>query len=230
MKKKLRLSSEERRSKIIDAARHLFSEKGFHGVTTRELAVEAGVSEALIFQHFPSKEAIYAAMLALCQNSENWSEAYKLLELEPSTSTLAIMLHFIGKKVLAGDEEMRSLHRLMLRSLSEDGEYARVVFKHITTTWVAKLDACAIAAWKAGDLRDGLEKPVCAGWLAQHIFLMLAFSHTPVPSAANYTVPRSALLENAVIFCLRGVGVRDDAIKKYYNPKAFGLLAADAVM
>jgi hypothetical protein len=104
-----------------------------------------------------------------------------------------------------------------------------VVFKHVETTWVDKLNACALSAWKAGDMREGVEKPVCSGWLAQHMFIMLAFTHTPSEPAANYKLSRSALLENAVLFCLRGMGVRDDVIKKYYNPKAFGLLSKNGV-
>lgn len=225
MKKKTRLSSEERRGELIEIARRLFAEKGFHGVTTRELAEEAGVSEALIFKHFPSKEAIYKAMLTLCQKSETWSEGYRLLELEPSTSTLAVMLHFIGARVVFANEETRTLHRLLLRSLSEDGEFARVIFKHSETTWVAQLNACALASWKAGDLREGIPKPVCAGWMAQHVFVMLAFVHAQEKQILNYKISKEALLENAVTFCLRGLGVRDETIKLYYNPKAFGLLS-----
>src|SRR5258708_30190837 len=67
---KKRLSAEERREAITDAARAIFAEKGFHGTTTRELAQAASVSEALLFQHFPNKEAIYEAMLAACFKTE----------------------------------------------------------------------------------------------------------------------------------------------------------------
>ncbi len=225
--KKKRLSSEERRGRIIETARQLFSEKGFHGTTTRALADEAGVSEALIFKHFPSKEAIYKAMLEFCQKGETWSEAYKLLELESSTSTLAVLLHFIGAKVVGGNDETRTIHRLILRSLSEDGEFARVIFKHAETTWIAKINACVQAASKAGDLRDGVEKLNSGGWLAQHLFIMLAFTHTPEHSIVEYKGRKSAIIENAVSFCLRGLGVRDEAIKRYYNPKAFGFLASN---
>lgn len=225
--KKKRLSSDERRAKIIETARQLFSEKGFHGTTTRALADEAGVSEALIFKHFPSKEAIYKAMLEFCQKSETWSEAYKLLDLESSTSTLAVLLHFIGAKVIGGNEETRTLHRLILRSLSEDGEFARIIFKHVETAWIGKINACAQAAMKAGDLREGIEKLNGGGWFAQHLFIMLAFTHTPENTAVEYKTKKNALVENAVVFCLRGLGVRDEAIKRYYNPKAFGLLASN---
>jgi len=66
MKAAAKLSSEERRSAIIHAVRRVFAEKGFHGTTTRELALAAGVSEALLFKHFPNKEALFSAMLMAC--------------------------------------------------------------------------------------------------------------------------------------------------------------------
>src|SRR5262249_44068259 len=64
MGRRRRLRGEERRESILRAARRVFAERGFSGTTTRALAEAAGVSEALLFQHFPSKEALYAAMLA----------------------------------------------------------------------------------------------------------------------------------------------------------------------
>ncbi len=57
-----RLSAEERRESILTAARKVFAEGGFRGTTNRGLAEAAGVSEALLFQHFPDKEALYTAM------------------------------------------------------------------------------------------------------------------------------------------------------------------------
>lgn len=59
-----RLRAEVRRAEIIKAAASLFAGKGFSGTKTREIAAQAGVSEALIFKHFPSKEDLYAAILA----------------------------------------------------------------------------------------------------------------------------------------------------------------------
>ena len=57
-----KLSGNERRAAIVKAVREVFAEKGFDGTTTRELAAAAGVSEALLFKHFPNKEALYSAM------------------------------------------------------------------------------------------------------------------------------------------------------------------------
>ncbi len=61
--KKERLSGEERRTRIIDAALELFADKGFSGTRTREIAELAEISETLIFQHFKTKEDLYRAAL-----------------------------------------------------------------------------------------------------------------------------------------------------------------------
>lgn len=60
-----RISGKARKAGIIASASSLFAEKGFNGTKTREIAARAGVSEALIFKHFPSKEDLYAAILAM---------------------------------------------------------------------------------------------------------------------------------------------------------------------
>ncbi len=62
-KKSQRASSRERQASLIAAASSLFARKGFNGTTTREIAQAAGVSEALVFKHFPTKQALYAAIL-----------------------------------------------------------------------------------------------------------------------------------------------------------------------
>jgi AcrR family transcriptional regulator len=60
-----RMSAENRRVQIVDVAAGLFSQKGFSGTTTKEIAEGAGVSEAIIFRHFATKEKLYAAILDL---------------------------------------------------------------------------------------------------------------------------------------------------------------------
>src|SRR4051812_12479200 len=58
-----RLSGQERRAAIIESAIQLFSDKGFRGVTTREIASAVGVSEPVLYQHFPSKRELYEAII-----------------------------------------------------------------------------------------------------------------------------------------------------------------------
>jgi TetR/AcrR family transcriptional regulator len=58
-----KLPAPQRRQQIIQVAMDLFSAKGFEGTTTREIARAAGVSEAIIFRHFATKEDLYAAII-----------------------------------------------------------------------------------------------------------------------------------------------------------------------
>jgi len=59
----VRLSADERRGQIVAVAMRLFSERGFRGTTTKEIAQAAGVSEAIIFRHFATKEDLYTAII-----------------------------------------------------------------------------------------------------------------------------------------------------------------------
>src|SRR5213595_1114079 len=58
-----RMAGEERRLQILRVAMRLFSQRGFRGTTTKEIALAAGVSEAMVFRHFKNKEELYSAIL-----------------------------------------------------------------------------------------------------------------------------------------------------------------------
>src|SRR5436190_2837584 len=60
---KPRLTSEERKASIVEAAIRLFGEKGFRGTTTREIAAAVGVSEPILYEHFKTKSDLYAAII-----------------------------------------------------------------------------------------------------------------------------------------------------------------------
>jgi TetR/AcrR family transcriptional regulator len=58
-----RLPAEQRRLTLIETAIDLFSRKGFAGTTTKEIAAAAGVTEAIVFRHFATKQDLYTAIL-----------------------------------------------------------------------------------------------------------------------------------------------------------------------
>jgi AcrR family transcriptional regulator len=51
------------RLRLLDAAEHLFSERGYAGATTREIADEAAIRKRMLFYYFPSKDVLYRAVL-----------------------------------------------------------------------------------------------------------------------------------------------------------------------
>jgi AcrR family transcriptional regulator len=58
-----RMPADLRREQILRTAVELFSQRGFKGTTTKEIARAAGVSEAIIFRHFATKHELYGAIL-----------------------------------------------------------------------------------------------------------------------------------------------------------------------
>ena len=58
-----RIPAGERRRQILAVATDLFARQGFQGTKTREISEKARVNEAILFRHFPTKEALYWAVL-----------------------------------------------------------------------------------------------------------------------------------------------------------------------
>jgi AcrR family transcriptional regulator len=58
-----RLGAPERREAILAAALPLFARRGYAAAGTRDLAAAAGVTEPILYRHFPGKEALFLAVL-----------------------------------------------------------------------------------------------------------------------------------------------------------------------
>lgn len=221
-----RIPAVERREQIIEAAKRVFARNGFHGTTTRLLAQEAKVSEALLFKHFPSKEEMYKAMLEACRKSDSGAQWDRMLELEPSTSTLAILLHFFFTMIVKPDQDVHVMTRMMARSLSEDSEFARVILEHVNETWIAKFNQCVAAARKSGDLRPGITQSNNNAWFTHHVICTIALYHIAERSVVDYKISQDRLTEECVTFCMRGMGFKDESIERNYNPRALALFSA----
>jgi AcrR family transcriptional regulator len=58
-----RLTGEARRIALLEAALEVFAKRGYHASSIDDIAREAGVSKALIYEHFTSKQDLYAELL-----------------------------------------------------------------------------------------------------------------------------------------------------------------------
>jgi AcrR family transcriptional regulator len=223
-----KLTGDQRRAAIIKAVRQVFAEKGFDGTTTRELAVAAGVSEALLFKHFPNKEALYTAMQLSCCNERDSEQCERLEVLEPSASTLVLLVHFFVSRVLAepeGDPDKAIHARLMLRSLTEDGEFVRLCLQGMPSELNQWMAGCLQAAIAAGDACDGPVQPGLGCWFTHHLAVMVKTYLLPAKPVLDYGLPREKIVEQIVWYTLRGMGLKEEVIRRYYNPKALALFA-----
>lgn len=70
-------TADERRKQLLAAALQVFAVHGYYGSSTATIAKEAGISHSYVFKLFPTKEAIFVAVVDLCFNRivERFQEA-----------------------------------------------------------------------------------------------------------------------------------------------------------
>lgn len=222
MKKKL--SAEERRDSILQAAVPLFARCGFRGTTTREIAAAARVSEALLYRHFPSKEVLFQELQSFCTAQKN--EALQvMLSLEPSTSTLVFMVHYIVQAIWEGHPETEpegflhtDMNRMMINSFLEDGAFARIFLDGKIEAWEQAFSRSFEAAVACGDMEGDWLPPRTRMWFTHHLAVALALINLPEEPVIRYDAPRAELMRHAVCYALRGMGLSTQAIKTHYNP------------
>jgi AcrR family transcriptional regulator len=216
-----KMCSEDRRTAIIDAALRVFVEKGFDRTTTRELAEAAGVSEALLFKHFPSKEALYSAIQESCFKEEKSKVHQRLESLEPSTPALVFLVQDVVSHILGGqpEESDRSFLRLVLRSLMDEGEFARFGIQGGPSHWVQKVKESIQAARAAGDMVDEPIPTGLGGWCIHQLISGFVTHSLPVDPVIDYGVSRDEIVDQVIWFCLRGLGLKDQAIRRHYKSK-----------
>ena len=121
-----RMTAEDRRGQILSGAMELFAEKGFRGATTREIARHLGISEALMFKYFPSKEALYRAII---QKRTDGSEEMFFPQEAVQAKDDRQVFHSIASNLIARNTEDPTFMRLILYSALEGHELSRIFFE-----------------------------------------------------------------------------------------------------
>lgn len=219
---KQRLTYDARRQAILEAVIPLFVEQGFRGVTTRLLAQEAGISEALLYQHFPSKVALYTEVQDfLCAESPRVSQ--DLTGVEPSTETLVWVLFMAAQCMIDPPQHMATnplFPRLMLQSLMDDGEFARLHTERHLGAISALVTQSIQVAQAQGDISQTMTDDLPAHlkfWFAHHVMAMVHLMNLSDQPVLSYPGDLKALLDYVMLFALRGMGMTDEAIQRHYQ-------------
>jgi TetR/AcrR family transcriptional regulator len=106
-----RLPAEDRRRQLIHQAIDQFAKHGFKGTRTKDIAAACGVSEAILFRHFATKEDLYQAILdSQIAESGEWLENMKRLA---ALSDDAGLVYSLVDRMLTSFRQDASFHRLM---------------------------------------------------------------------------------------------------------------------
>ena len=111
---------DSKRHDILKAAVELFAQKGFRGTTTRDLATQADVNEAIIFRYFTNKTELYRAILEE-KVQQGRDEHCKEVERLAATADIQTFLEFVGTQFLEKHKD-NTFMRLMLFSALEGHE------------------------------------------------------------------------------------------------------------
>ena len=127
------MTGDARREQILQTAVDLFSQRGFKGTTTKEIARAAGVSEAMVFRHFENKDALYGAILDIkgCQDGVRrfpWEGNELLLCAIEQKDDFAVFYN-IALDVLNKHQSDVGFMRLLFYSALEEHELADRFFK-----------------------------------------------------------------------------------------------------
>lgn len=210
-----RLSNADRRSAIIDAAAVVFAEGGLSGATTRAIAHQAGVSEALLYRHFVSKEALYFAVLRRLLRAQN-EQMRRTLDVPPGETSLVQILrnYFTGIVHLHEHVDNVVAHQVLMKSLAGDGRYARLLYKRSFRLYRPILERIVGQWTESGLINDcGIDLDNIHFFI-DHVGLMMAMGLLSEPKIFNYANGGDDLIDQAVLFCARGIGLPEHLIKQ----------------
>jgi AcrR family transcriptional regulator len=148
------------RERILDCAEALFAERGLAGTAVRDIAREAGLTPASLYNHFPGKQALYEAVL-----ERGMGPLIGLLEALPARPSGAgdeaiddvigaIMAHLaryprlprlVQHEALTGGAYLARLGRAWLRPLIEQGVGA--MKRESGSPWAEEEHPLVISAW-----------------------------------------------------------------------------------
>ncbi len=127
------MPGDERRQQILEEAMRLFSEDGFRGTTTKQIAAAAGISEAMVFKHFANKEELYAAILDHKACQHNLGDPLEAIREPISNKDDWGVFHGMALNALRKHQEDKDFIRLLLYSALEGHDLARMFFESSVT-------------------------------------------------------------------------------------------------
>jgi AcrR family transcriptional regulator len=195
-----RLKASERRATILAVAKVLFSDKGYHGVSVDEIARRLGVSPAILYRHFASKEALYEEVLnQIACKRESYVEV-----VVNSDGSFGDVLRGITHIYIASVSRDPDYLRMELQSALEGGDAARQFFEN---RWRPFTDLIEYSLKElAGQNRIGPVNGAVAALLFQGMIREALYAKCINQSPRYRDMNLDALVEHLIGLFFRAVG------------------------
>ncbi len=192
-----RMTSSDRREVILTAALDAFAAGGYHETSLEEVAERAGISKALIYEHFPSKRELHGALLETYMQELLATVAEATAAADAGEQRLRAGLDgFLGFV-----EHRRDAWRMLVRNAAE-GELAPS-FERVRHEAAAAITALMVADAPPHSPAADIERELAIEMLAEQLV-------GAVQSLANWwdehrEVPREQVLAIAMDFAWIGL-------------------------
>jgi TetR/AcrR family transcriptional regulator len=147
------MSGENRRLQILRVAMRLFSQRGFRGTTTKEIALAAGVSEAMVFRHFATKEELYSAILDHKACLHESMDPLQVVAQAIAARDDRAVFEGLALDALNQHDCDPQFHRLLLHSALEEHELAQMFWEKFVKRVYRTLRSYIRARQREGALR-----------------------------------------------------------------------------
>jgi len=180
VKERTRLTFDDRRTAILNAARHEFARKGFRGAGTADIAARCGCSEPMLYKHFASKQELFAAVLT--HTGALMGQKVDALLDESGDSVTALLVEVA--ELAATDELIVEVMRLrMLAASLVDEPAVRQALEDNMRFMRSRIVAMLARARDRGEVRSDLDLEHVA-WLWVGFTLSCGFRHALEPERA----------------------------------------------
>ena len=192
--------AEVTRQKLLDAAEHEFSEKGFHGTGVAAIALRAGLAQGPLYIYFRSKEAIFTTLVRRISGQVRGQAADALRHgknrLDGERIALKTFLEFV--------REHPGIYRIIQECQFVDERVFREYYEVLVSGYSASLERAA----KAGELRPGNAKLRAWAMLGLAHFLGLRYClwRGALPSAKE--------MDEAMDYVANGMGPNPGEAKR----------------
>jgi AcrR family transcriptional regulator len=197
-----KISREERRKQILEIAWRLCAEKGFSGTTMDDIADGAGVSRALVIQHFGSKEGVYDALwesLPLAHPLVEDAQVRKCMEEKDDAGVLRACAEHVFDHNLR-DAEHSTLRLARFSMLEHSGLFRR--FSEMEDIAWAKIVSYFEARREEGALRPMDYRSLIVGYRGLVVHLVTEIMHRdPAPKRETYC----AIIETMISSIMDGI-------------------------
>ncbi len=185
----------EKIEQILSVATEVFSEKGFHGALTDEIAERAGVPKLSLYYYIGDKEALYKAVWKRME--DQFSPLIYFDKNQSPEQNLERMIRAVAKVA-----EIIPLHSLALRELFAGGEnYPENIVKDVEH-FLDNFSSICMAV--KGEHKDTDVPPAVIGWM---IYAFMVYWVVTIPPMMKYEGPQIEILRKI------GMGANENIIQ-----------------